>query len=369
MLTLFINGKYLAQPVTGVQRYAIQNVEAIDALISDGKWSLNVPVVLLVPSLRRHPLPRLRRVQIREIPAKSLYIWEQVALPWAARGSTILNLAGSAPMLKLGQICTFHDTAVFDFPRAYSALFVFWYRLLFIVQGRLSARLLTVSEFSKAQIVKHLKVQSDKVGIVHSAADHMIQQPTDDDILTKLRLTPDGYLIAVGSTNPTKNFNRLVEAFSGITDSSARLVIVGDSNVSVFGKNVETMQGDTRIILAGRLNDSELKSLYKNARAYIFPSVYEGFGLPPIEAMLCNCPVIAARAASIPEICGAGAAYFNPMSVESIRDAINRALQDDHWLNYLRIEGKKRAERYTWNNAATELLRQLERLGLVQEKF
>ncbi|MBD8528782.1 MULTISPECIES: glycosyltransferase family 1 protein [unclassified Massilia] len=361
---LFINGKIFSQPITGVQRYAMQILDTVDALLADGSWVANCRLVLLISSSHTQPLPSYRHIEIREISGSHLHYWEQIRLPWATRGAMLLNLAGSAPLLKLGQICTFHDTAVFDMPDAYSPAFVRWYRLLFSVQAKLSRRLLTVSEFSKERICHHLGVSSEKVGVLYGAADHMRTQSPDSGVLSRLGVEPKRYFLAVGSANPTKNFSRLVEAFSGLPDPDARLVVVGGSNAAVFASSGRTVEDDSRIIRAGRLTDAELKSLYSYARAYVFPSIYEGFGLPPIEAMLCGCPVIAARAASIPEICGQAAAYFDPLSVESMRSAMGRALRDDDWLDRLSVLGREHVKKFSWYTSANQLLSELSRLGL-----
>lgn len=364
---IFINGKFLAQPITGVQRYALQIVEQLDALLEQELWATSVPIVLLVPSQRVETLPTLRRIAIREVPSGRLHAWEQLHLPRAARGGTLLNLAGSAPLLKLQQICTFHDTAVFDFPEAYSRAFTLWYRLLFKAQGILSRRLLTVSEFSRSRLSQHLGVSPDKIGVVPGAADHMAAQAPDASVLGRFNLRRGDYLLAVGSANPTKNFPRLIQAFGQVPDPNAQLVVVGGSNNAVFAASADHgVEEDTRIVRTGRLSDAELKSLYMHARAYVFPSLYEGFGLPPIEAMLCGCPVLAAHAASIPEICGPAAGYFDPFSLASMRDAMSRALRDDAWLTTLRVAGAERAKRFSWQLSATGLLQQLAQLGLAR---
>ncbi len=368
MSSLFINGKYLAQPITGVQRYALQILEAVDTLLADGQWTPRIPFVLLAPSNRVQALPRFRSIKIQEVPSGRLHAWEQIRLPMASLGSPLLNLSGSAPLFKLGQICTFHDTAVFDFPGAYSKAFTRWYRLLFKVQGKLSRRLLTVSEFSKGRLAEHLRISLDKIGVVHGAADHMATQQPDENVLSKLDVVSGKYLLAVGSANPTKNFGPLVDAFASLPDADAKLVVVGGSNSAVFSSAAGKTREDKRIVRAGRLTDGELKALYTHARAYVFPSVYEGFGLPPIEAMLCECPVIAANAASIPEICGPAAAYFDPWSPDSMREAMSRALRDDDWLNALRVAGRERAKLYTWHQAATGLLQHLALLGFVTRR-
>ncbi|RZI55620.1 MAG: glycosyltransferase family 1 protein [Rubrivivax sp.] len=365
---IFINGKFLAQSLTGVQRYAIELLQAFDALLADGAWTATGPVVLLVPSTRIQPLPALRHIQIREIPSGNLHVWEQVRLPWAARGAMLINLAGSTPLIKFGQVCTFHDTAVFDVPSSFSANFVRWYRLLFNAQGRLSRRVLTVSEFSKGRLVHHLGIDADKIAVVHCGADHMRRQPADPAVLGKLGVDAGRYFLAVGSANPNKNFSRLIEAFAGLEDPEARLVVVGGSNATVFADSSDAAREDPRIVRAGRLTDDEIKALYSHARVYVFPSIYEGFGLPPVEAMFCDCPVLAARAASIPEICDNGAAFFDPYDVADIRASMRRALHDDAWLDDLRRAGGVRAETFTWHNSALSLVRTLSDIGVMQAR-
>jgi glycosyltransferase involved in cell wall biosynthesis len=362
---IYINGKSFAQPLTGVQRYAIQILPALDQLLDEERSRISDHIVLLVPERARLAVPSYRHIQVRSLPGDdNLHAWEQYRLPLAARGHLLINLAGSAPLLKLGQVCTFHDTAVFDFSDAYSPAFNRWYRFLFTVQAKLSRRLLTVSSFSRERIVHHLGVPPSKVGIVHSGADHMRALVQDPGVLTKLKVESGRYLLAVGSANPTKNFARLIDAFAMLKNTDARLVVVGGSNAAIFAQSAVAAREDPRIIRAGRLTDEELRSLYTHARAYVFPSVYEGFGLPPLEAMICGCPVIAARAASIPEICGPAAAYFDPLSLEDMHNAMARAWTDDAWLQLIRQEGRRRGELFTWRNAATSLLDELARVGV-----
>lgn len=363
---IYFNGKPFAQSLTGVQRYTIQILQSMDAILDSGEWLANDRFTLLVPDAVVQPLPCLKCIEIRKIASGNLHFWEQVTLPLATRGSTLINLGGGAPLLKTGQVCTFHDAAIFDAPSSLSPSFVRWYRLLFNVQSRLSCRLLTVSEFSKGRLGHHLAVDLSKIGVVHCGADHMRLQAPDLTVLARLGVESGRYFFAIGSASPNKNFSRLIEAFAGLHDPNSRLVVAGGSNAAVFAHSAEAAREDRRIVRAGRLTDEEIKALYSHARAYVFPSIYEGFGLPPIEAMTCDCPVLAARAASIPEICGPAAAYFDPLSVDAIRDALARALDDDEWLEELRHEGRQRAEVFTWHNAAISLMNELTKLGVVR---
>jgi len=365
---IYINGKFLAQSLTGVQRFARQTLAAVDELLASGEWRTPSPLVLLVPRGRATDMPRYRCIQIRELPAGQLHVWEQFRLPFASRGAPLLNLSGSAPLFKVRQICTFHDTAVFDVPGAYSGLFVAWYRLLFQVQGRVSRRLLTVSRFSRERLMHHLGLPADRIGVVPGAADHMRQLGDEPEVLERLGVAPGRYFLAVGSAMPTKNFGRLAEAFAGLPDADVRLVVVGGANPAVFADTTDSVQDDRRIVRAGRLSDEALKTLYSQARAYVFPSTYEGFGLPPVEAMQCGTPVIAARAAAIPEVCADAAGYFDPLSLDDIRASLHRAWHDDAWLDTLRAAGSRQAESFTWRNSALALLAELGRLGLAEAR-
>jgi glycosyltransferase involved in cell wall biosynthesis len=366
---IYFNGKCFAQPLTGVQRYAIELLQSMDAVLDSGEWLANDRFTLLVPDAVMQPLPDFKCIEIRKIASGNLHFWEQIRLPLAARGSTLINFSGSAPLLKTGQVCTFHDAAIFDAPSSLSPSFVRWYRLLFRIQSKLSCRLLTVSAFSKDRLGHHLAISPSKIGVVHCGADHMRLQPADPSVLTRMGVESGRFFFAIGSASPNKNFARLIEAFSGLHDPSTRLVVAGGSNAAVFAHSADAVRKDRRIIRAGRLTDDEIKALYSHARAYVFPSTYEGFGLPPIEAMSCNCPVLAAHAASIPEICGPAAAYFDPLSVDAIREALARALVDDAWLEELRHRGRQRAEMFTWHNAAISLMNELTKLGVVRRSM
>ncbi|HCH75473.1 MAG TPA: glycosyltransferase family 1 protein, partial [Pseudomonas sp.] len=126
------------------------------------------------------------------------------------------------------------------------------------------------------------------------------------------------YVLAVSSPNAHKNFARMVAAFLSLEGfDDVELHIVGDSH-SVFSGSTSSMDGNPRVRILGRLNDDQLVREYQGATAFVFPSLYEGFGIPPLEAQACGCPVIAARAASIPEVLGESVLYFEPLNIEDI---------------------------------------------------
>jgi glycosyltransferase involved in cell wall biosynthesis len=361
MNRIFINGKFTAQRTTGVQRLAFGLIEALDeALATRGtpdQW------VLLCPQGANPPALRCISIQTCGPRRFGLHFWEQFVLPWASRNGRLLNLSGPAPLAKRGQVCMLPDAAVFDQPAAYTKAFGTWYRFLFRRLAASSALLLTISRFSQSRLVQRLGIAPDQMKVVPCAATHMQSIVQDDTALQRLDLAGARYMLAVGSANPTKNLSALIEAFERLPHPDLRLVLVGGTNTAVFADRASRHE-DSRVVRTGPISDGQLKSLYANALAFVFPSLYEGFGLPPLEAMSLDCPVVASNAASIPEVCGDAAVYFDPTSITDMAAAIARVVDDAGLRADLRHRGAQRFAIFTWDAAAQLLLQHLEHAGL-----
>jgi glycosyltransferase involved in cell wall biosynthesis len=347
----YINGKFLGRRTTGTERFARGIVGALDALLPvRADWTLLCP-----PGARP---PTLTRIRVRSIGPAGLppHLWEQVVLPWAARDGLLLNLGGSAPYAGRHQVNTIHDAAVFDHPQAYTRAFVAWYRLLFRRQAARGHRLLTVSTFSRDRLASALEVPPSRFTFVPNGSDHLASQPADPGAIDRLGLRGTTCLLAVASDNPTKNLARLIEAYGRLPpDPARRLVLVGGGNARVFadGATPADLPG---VVRTGPIDDATLTALYRHARALVFPSLYEGFGLPAVEAMATGCAVIAASAGALPEVCGEAACYVDPMSTPSITDAMSRVLEDDALHTRLVEAGRARAATFTWRESAARLL-------------
>jgi len=367
--SVVINGKFLLQSTTGVQRFAKELLLAVDKLLANEDWNAIVPFDLLIPVGNTNKVPKFDAIGVRETPSEKLFFWEQFILPGVASKDLLINLAGSAPLFKHYQICTFHDAAIFDFPKAYTIGFKFWYRFLFWIQSRFCLRVITVSQFSRQRLSFHLGVPISRISVVPNGASHFANHSTDcaDDVISRLNITPKKYFLVVASDNPSKNIRALLQAFISIELPDLYLVIVGGRNSSVFSgaSDDKPFSFDPRVICTGRLKDRELKSLYKNALAFVFPSLYEGFGIPPLEAMSCDCAVLASDIAAIPEVCGDAVGYFDPKSISSMKATLVRAYNDPLWIESLRQAGRERVKSYNWSHAAEQFLTVLSSFGVV----
>lgn len=357
MKPLFINGKFLLQRTTGVQRFARNLVIALDGDLFHRPGKYNV--VLLTPE--GAPLLPLKAIRQRTCGKglKSITCWEQLILPTFARNGVLLNLAGSAPLLGGTRIPTIHDAAVYLHPAAYSWKFIAWYRTLFGVVTKSAPLRLTVSHNSAKELSKQFT--GSKFEVVYNSAEHITSSSADNSILTKHGLPIQRYFLAVASRNPTKNIDLLVRAHasSGL-GTQYPLVIAGGGNPQVFSSESGSNFANSGVVFTGAISDSELRGLYENAFAFVFPSLYEGFGIPPLEAMICGCPVLASNASSIPEVCGEAALYFDPGNIQDIVRAlleltVNTPLRDE-----LIVKGTLRSALFSWSKSATTLRRLLE---------
>lgn len=365
MRTLFINGKFAAQRMTGVQRLAASLIQALDHLLLE---TGNIDRWILVCPPGAKP-PALKRVEIRFVGTMpgGLHAWEQFFLPAYTLGRPLLNLAGPAPLLKRRQVCMIPDAAVFDHPQAYTSAYGIWYRLLFRTISHSAQLVLTISEFSRQRLIQALGSHARRLQLVYCAATHMMSVTPEPTILNRFALKGVKYLLAVGSMNPTKNLPALVSAFRATTVPDVRLVLVGGTNSAVFAGESLEATGDPRVITTGAISDGELSALYRHAHAFVFPSLYEGFGIPPLEAMSLGCPVVAAQSSSIPEICGDAALYFDPQNIADITRALGRILTEDTLRETLRQRGTTRVDMFSWECAARQLYDHLSAIKLIDQ--
>lgn len=348
---IIINGRFLTQGLTGVQRVAHEIVLELDKLLTEG----NLPPalqqaewIILTPKHTRHNLS-LRTMKIEETGHLQGHAWEQVDLFLAARHSTLLNFCNSGSILHRRQFVMIHDACVYRHPEFYEKN----YRHLHQILGKLLARnsaIGTVSKFSQSELAKPLNIPVQSIGMFYNGLDHMGRITPDTTIIQKHNLQNTPYFLCIGSLTKNKNVQLAVDAMAQIDDPTLRLVVVGGGNKRIFGGEEQKDTG--RVLFTGRLTDNEIAALLKNATAFVFPSIYEGFGLPPLEAMALGCPVLASTAQAVVEVCGDAANYFEATDAAALAKLMKRTLDNPPERAALSEKFKNHLKPFTWENSA-----------------
>jgi glycosyltransferase involved in cell wall biosynthesis len=346
---IVINGRFLSQSVTGVQRYAVELLKSLDLLLSTGALE-SIPVTVFIPP-NAHTVPSYSFLRVRRVGHLTGQLWEQLELPLFARGSLLFTPCGGAPILHDCHVVTIPDAAVFATPTAYSLLYRTWYRWLHSRLCKKAQHILTVSQFSKSELIRWCAVDPSRVSVTYLGCNHAISLERDNSILKKYDLDGCPYIFAVSSRNPNKNFGGIVEAISLLDMQNIKVVIAGGVNSRVFETSYSL---PSHVQEVGYITDAELRSLYQHAKCFLFPSFYEGFGLPSLEAMVNGCPVIAAKTASLSEICGEAALYCDPSSPENIATQIRTVLRDEKIRNKLILDGIRQAGKFLWEGTARQ---------------
>ncbi|QUT14841.1 glycosyltransferase family 4 protein [Rahnella inusitata] len=341
---IYINGRFLTQNMTGVQRFAEEISLQIEYMRDD--------VILLVPdvkAIKKQSL--LKRFNIEEVPGLNGHLWEQITLPLyllRRKSPLLINLGNTAPVFYSHQVVTHHDITYLKYPKSFPFSFRLLYRIISPLMIRNSKQVVTVSQFSRSEISSQYRCQEEKIKIIYNAVSDLFE-PTKE-----VTSEPDKerYLLAVSSTNYHKNFHGLIDAFSD-ANLDIDLKIIGDS-ADVFS-TLDLKRNHPRIHFVGRVNDDELVKLYQHATAFVFPSFYEGFGIPPLEAQACGCPVISSNTASMPEVLGESVLYFNPESKREIINALSLIVSDVELRAQLVEKGFKNKERFSWGESASKL--------------
>jgi glycosyltransferase involved in cell wall biosynthesis len=359
-LRIFVNGRFGSQPVTGVQRYAGELLRALDRELDRGTGELAQFSFQLLAPVGATRLPPLEHIAVRHVGRLSGHRWEQVELPWFARGGLLANLANTGPLLHRSQVVTIHDASAFAIPEAYSPAFRRWYRFLLPALGKVARRVVTDSEFSKAELMRYARIPGEKLRVIPLSGEHIRSVEADRRILDRWSLRPHSYLLTVGSHSPHKNLAVVAEAVERLGSREFDVVVAGGLNPRVFRTN--PIRWGPGVKLTGYVSEGELRALYENAGCFVYPSLYEGFGLPPLEAMSCGCPVIVSQAASLPEVCGSAAVYMDPRAAGSVSSSIIRVMHDPELQERLRGLGRRRAPEFTWARSATALMQVLHEL-------
>lgn len=347
---LVVNSRFLTQKITGVQRYAIEISKQLK-----NKLGKNVHFVAPKNILYNDIANELN---VKIIGFNKGHLWEQIDLPRYLKqnGSPLLlNLANTAPLIYKNKIVTIHDIAFERFPQTFSWKFRLFYQWLIPKIIKTSKHIFTVSKFSKNEINVFYRINQDRISVIPNAVN--------DTFFPKKKVLNEKYILAVSSLNYQKNFHSLIKAFNLLRDKNIKLYLVGS-----FNKNfapielLDEIKKNKNIIFKGRVNDEVLIELYSNAVCFVFPSLYEGFGLPPLEAQACGCPVVSSNAASLPEVLGDSVVYFDPYDIDDMAEKIKMVIEDENLQNELRFKGFENIKRFSWEESATKIVKIIKEL-------
>jgi glycosyltransferase involved in cell wall biosynthesis len=255
------------------------------------------------------------------------------------------------------RVVTLHDLQHHDLPHLFSRAERTYRHWAYDGSARRASVVVTSSQFSRGRIVDLLGIEPDRIEVVHFGIDTNRFEPApqadDDEPLENLSLPPR-FAFYPANLWPHKNHDRLLEALALLRDTELELVLTGQD----YGR-LERLRGrarklgvESRIHHLGHVPARALSVLYRRAALLVFPSLYEGFGAPPLEAMASGCPVAASERASIPEVCQGAALLFDPESPDSIAATVRAVLDDEELRARLRADGLERAKAFTWRVAA-----------------
>jgi glycosyltransferase involved in cell wall biosynthesis len=327
-LELCVNLRTLGYRITGVQRYLLSLLPHMPAQLNSVKPS-------------------------RALQGIKGHVWEQFYLPTQLRRRLLWSPGNTGPITVSRQVLTVHDAAALDHPEWFERKFALWYGALLPRLVRKVRAIITVSHFSRERIVQLTGVDGERVHVIANGVEARFRpanMAAVKEIRAKFELN-DPYILFVGSLEPRKNLKVLLQAWQLGSFDGAMLAVVGASGHLFQNLQFDSVPEGVRLL--GRVEDELLPALYSGAAGFVYPSVYEGFGLPPLEAMACGCPIAVSDIPAHREVCGSTALYFDPFSPEDLSSKLELLLRLDATSRASYVEGGiNRAANYSWTNAA-----------------
>jgi glycosyltransferase involved in cell wall biosynthesis len=335
-----INGRFASQRITGVQRYARAVTRQLQEMCS--------------LSVIRPPHSVAGRTGLD-------LLWEQIGLPRRVPGNAALwSPTGSGPLIGGPHVVTLHDGAVLSHPEWFTSTYAAWRRFFIPHLVRRADAVITVSNFSKQHLKNYVEIDEDRIVAIHNGCNHNRFRPVDEEAQKSVRRNlnlPPVFVLALASLEPRKNFQRLLKAWHVLEQEASvdiPLVIAGGRPKHLKDGSGKTEPQNVRYL--GYVDDEILPSLYSAATIFVYPSVFEGFGLPVLEAMACGTSVLTSDAASLPEVAGEAAELVDPYSIEAIAEGIHKLIRNDEHRAVLREKGLKRVKKFTWRRTAERTL-------------
>lgn len=365
-MRIAINASILDGNPTGLGIYTMNIITKLSRIVEDDLivFSSRPEIIYILHSnnTKIKKIPFIVEPKYGKTAAIARFAWNQLLFPIAINNADIVYSTTHHGALcifgkQLKQVVTVHDILPVKFPNYRS--WQKWY-YLYVLPPILksAAAIITVSANTKRDLYEYYKIPPEKIKVIYNGVNHSLFKVMEDAFTNKIKckygIIKDYFLI-IGASYPYKNVGNALRAFSMVSQlvPTADLVIVGGKKEYISTLRHEIQRLKIRnVSLLQYLPVEDIPGLYSGAKALIYPSLYEGFGLPPLEAMACGCPVIVSNTSSLPEVCGDAAYYIDPYSTESIAEAICKLARDENLRNNLRQKGLERAKLFTWDKTA-----------------
>lgn len=337
---IVVNARFLSQPITGVQRFAMEICQRLPSTINGEEVVYICPNVDLVS----HVDPNKNLIKFGRFRGN---LWEQIDLPRFLNKHSnplLINLVGIAPIFYKNKIMALYDLAFKHHPEWFSFSFQKVYNACIPISLKYAKHIITDSNYVKQDICETYKIPANKIEVVYAAPADMFKNhglPRNKNILT------------VSSLDPRKNLLRVIKAFN-LLKTDYTLTIVGKKNKSFAEVDIDEHLNNPKIKFTGYLEDDELVKLYNTSEIFIYASLFEGFGIPPLEAQACGCSCIVSNKTSLPEVYGNSVLYCDPLDLESIKEKMERLTLNPHVRSELQEQGRNNVLRYSWENSAKQ---------------
>lgn len=346
MESIVINGRFLLHRTTGVERYAREILEELDKIILPGSVTMAVP-----PETEN--IPTYTNIRVVRVGKFKNRLWEHLSFPWYVhkQKGISLNLCNVAPLPSPGIVCI-HDVKIKATPQYFSKKFLLWYEVLFGNAARRAKAIITVSEFSKNEICKYYHVNAQKIHVITNAWQHYERIGYDENALKKYELEKNNFYFSMCSLEPNKNFKWIAEEAKNNPNIS--FAVAGSINKEVFSEGLG-FELPSNMKLLGFVSDEEAKTLMRDCKAFLFPTFYEGFGIPPLEAISAGArQVVVSDTEVMHEIFGKGVIYIDPNDYTS--DLTNLSEISNEQISEL-------LKKYSWKKSADNLLNLLRNIN------
>ncbi len=375
-MKLVIDLTSLYDHISGIERYAMEITLGMIETHPEIDYILVFKNEIYAPFVKRLELLGIDYNESRNITIdvlrdkyKNRFIFSQLGLTlylYKTKADAYLFLAFPEPLLFLNKnmITTVHDMSPWDCSETMKTISKWYFRISWRHSFLFCRRILTVSKFSASRIMKLARVAKNRLWLIRDGVSGRRATSADIEYAKEKYGLPDRYIMTLSTIEPRKNMSLLVRAYSELMDEGydlPELVLVGRSgwkNESLFDKcSKKAME---HIHLPGYIDNEELTGVYGGAELFVFPSIYEGFGMPPLEAMKAGTVIVSSDAASMPEVMGDAAIYLKNNDLEDLKDKIKKALElDSIRRNEILISGFEKASEYKWSAEADKLARRL----------